>query len=298
VALLVDGLSRSVGLSLAAAYVGFNVQDFEKWVQLGILPAADPNTCGWRKENLDQALSALAEKGWPAHRDLPGIQRQPRTDGVGLKKYHHYRRGVPGALEGEPGSGVYMASLIAKNRQFALRHAAARKAEPAPPQNPIMAQPNPADRLGLPNLLTEHIGGMLPAAGHGARGRRKASRKPPLRRTLPENLPLYPEEYQLAAAILGPDRAEEWRAIARMLEREGLPLIDPLMGARFWPAVREFFESRNGLDERIVAGVKLPAVARVRCVPFVPDGKEVLDGEEASADPGRGRANRPQRPRP
>jgi hypothetical protein len=70
-------------------------------------------------------------------------------------------------------------------------------------------------------------------------------------------------------------------------------MVDPLLGARFWPAVRRFFLIRAGLDERILGGVKLPAPARVRVVPFAPDGNEVLDGEEASADTNRGCPNRP-----
>jgi hypothetical protein len=95
------------------------------------------------------------------------------------------------------------------------------------------------------------------------------------------HLPLYPDEDQIARAVLGSRRAHEWKAKAIILERQGLPAIDPLMGGRPWAAVLKFFRDRNELDERISLGVKLPAaIGRVRCVPFVPDGREVLNGEE------------------
>jgi hypothetical protein len=38
------------------------------------------------------------------------------------------------------------------------------------------------------------------------------------------------------ARYLG-QRPSDWRAKAIVLERHGLPRVDPLMGARYWPAV-------------------------------------------------------------
>jgi hypothetical protein len=58
---------------------------------------------------------------------------------------------------------------------------------------------------------------------------------------------LYPDEGKLARLVLG-DRAGEWPAKAAVLEREGLPRIDPLMWGRFWPAVKKWFFMRHGLD--------------------------------------------------
>jgi hypothetical protein len=40
----------------------------------------------------------------------------------------------------------------------------------------------------------------------------------------------------------------EWKAKATVLERHGLPPIDPLMGGRYWPAVRAFFDRRYGIS--------------------------------------------------
>jgi hypothetical protein len=51
---------------------------------------------------------------------------------------------------------------------------------------------------------------------------------------------LYPDEKSLGQWILG-DWAREWLAKAAVLERQGLPRIDPLMGGRFWPAVKTWF---------------------------------------------------------
>jgi hypothetical protein len=40
------------------------------------------------------------------------------------------------------------------------------------------------------------------------------------------DLPLYPNESELARLVLG-TRANEWRSKAAVLERQGLPKIDP-----------------------------------------------------------------------
>ena len=58
---------------------------------------------------------------------------------------------------------------------------------------------------------------------------------------------LYPDENELARCVLGKN-AKQWSSIATTLEREGLPQIDPLIGGRFWPAVRAFLDRRHGLS--------------------------------------------------
>lgn len=62
-----------------------------------------------------------------------------------------------------------------------------------------------------------------------------------------ETLPAFAGEAELGKALLGARRAGEWRALAPLLERRGLPKIDPLMGGRYVPAVKAFFDSDNGL---------------------------------------------------
>jgi hypothetical protein len=93
--------------------------------------------------------------------------------------------------------------------------------------------------------------------------------------------PLYPGEAEIARRVLG-ERAREWPGKAAVLEREGLPKIDPLMGGRFWPAVRQWFLDRHGLTEQ-GRRANLPANRRVRMVPFATDGEADFDGEKAQA---------------
>jgi hypothetical protein len=62
---------------------------------------------------------------------------------------------------------------------------------------------------------------------------------------------LYPDEQETARRVLGPN-AKKWPDIALILEREGLPRIDPLMGGRYWPAVAQFLNKRHGLVDAVV----------------------------------------------
>jgi hypothetical protein len=75
---------------------------------------------------------------------------------------------------------------------------------------------------------------------------------------------LFPCEAEIARRLSQSDK--RWRQIARLLEREGLPKIDPLMGGRFWPAVVGFFRARHGVS-------KIGDVM----VSQVPDGEEHWD---------------------
>jgi hypothetical protein len=63
---------------------------------------------------------------------------------------------------------------------------------------------------------------------------------------------LYPSEAEIALRVLGEGKVKQWAALVPTLEREGLPRVDPLFGARFWPAVRAWFERRNGLRPELV----------------------------------------------
>jgi hypothetical protein len=74
---------------------------------------------------------------------------------------------------------------------------------------------------------------------------------------------LYKTEAEIAAMVgLGP---AEWQRVAAELERQGLPLRDPLfLHRRYWPAVKAFLDRRHGLLHDAV-----PAAA---------DGRENWDG--------------------
>jgi len=76
-----------------------------------------------------------------------------------------------------------------------------------------------------------------------------------------DQLPLFADDSSIGAALFGPDRAEEWRSIASLLETRGLPKIDALMGGRYVPAVRAFFDRDYGLTST---------------APLAPDGVEEL----------------------
>lgn len=74
-------------------------------------------------------------------------------------------------------------------------------------------------------------------------------------------LPLFVTDDVLGAALLGPERVTEWRQMAPLLEARGMPKVGDLMGGRYVPAIKAFFDHSYGLD---------------RCgpPPLAPDGVE------------------------
>jgi hypothetical protein len=68
-----------------------------------------------------------------------------------------------------------------------------------------------------------------------------------MRRGALDDLPLFADDQALGAALLGARRAGEWRAIAPIYERRGFPKVDPVMGGRYVPAVRAFFDREYGI---------------------------------------------------
>ena len=71
---------------------------------------------------------------------------------------------------------------------------------------------------------------------------------------------LFPSEAEIARRLS--QDLPAWRAKAAVLEREGLPRVDPLMGGRYWPCVTAYFNRRYGLTS---------------IEPSEPDGLENLD---------------------
>jgi hypothetical protein len=78
-----------------------------------------------------------------------------------------------------------------------------------------------------------------------------------------ELLPLFADDKMIGAALLGPARTGEWCQLAPLLEARGMPKIDPLMGGRYVPAVKAFFDHIYGLDGNATK-------------PIIPDGFEDL----------------------
>jgi len=57
----------------------------------------------------------------------------------------------------------------------------------------------------------------------------------------------FPSEAEIARRLS--QTPADWSAKAKVLERDGLPHIDPLMGGRFWPAVEAWWLRRYGLSK-------------------------------------------------
>jgi hypothetical protein len=76
-----------------------------------------------------------------------------------------------------------------------------------------------------------------------------------------ELLPWFATDDAIASALLGPERVAEFKQLVPLLEARGLPKVDQLMGGRYLPAVRAFFDHQYGLD-------------RVGDPPLAPDGVE------------------------
>ena len=68
-------------------------------------------------------------------------------------------------------------------------------------------------------------------------------------RKLPSPTCLFPDEAEIARLILGPKRAKMWPALAIVLERRGLPKVNPQFGGRYWPKVRLFLDDMNRMDD-------------------------------------------------
>jgi hypothetical protein len=62
-----------------------------------------------------------------------------------------------------------------------------------------------------------------------------------------DKLPLFASEEAISAALMGPGKTAEWRQIVPLLERRGLPSVDGLLGGRYTPALKAFFDREYGV---------------------------------------------------
>ena len=77
-----------------------------------------------------------------------------------------------------------------------------------------------------------------------------------------DDLPMFAPDEAIAEVFMGPGKTAEWRQIAALLEGRGLPKIDQMMGGRYVPAVKRFFDD----EYKLTAGPPLAT----------PDGPEEL----------------------
>jgi hypothetical protein len=97
------------------------------------------------------------------------------------------------------------------------------------------------------------------AQGNYAHDRMTTRNKRAPARTI-EQLPLFADDDSIGEAVLGPERATEFKGIATLLEPQGMPKISPLFGGRYTRGVKMFLDGMQGL----AAGV----------VPLKEDGRE------------------------
>lgn len=68
-----------------------------------------------------------------------------------------------------------------------------------------------------------------------------------------DDLPMFAGDDDLATALLGTGKITVFRSVVPLLEARGFPKVDGLMGGRYVPAVRAFFnrEYRVNGEEQI-----------------------------------------------
>lgn len=62
------------------------------------------------------------------------------------------------------------------------------------------------------------------------------------------DLPLYASDAQLARTICGAAHEKEWTRFVLLHEGRGLPKIDPVLGGRYVPAVRQYLDALEGVS--------------------------------------------------
>ena len=73
---------------------------------------------------------------------------------------------------------------------------------------------------------------------------------------------MFAPDDEIAVVVIGPGKTTQWRQVVSLLESRGFPKIDPMMGGRYMPAVRRFFDD----EYKLTVGAALA----------VPDGPEEL----------------------
>jgi hypothetical protein len=66
-----------------------------------------------------------------------------------------------------------------------------------------------------------------------------------------DDLPLFANDEQIGEAVLGWERRKEFKALAVLHEREGMPKVSPVWGGRYVPAVKACLDSQYGLSTAV-----------------------------------------------
>jgi hypothetical protein len=66
-----------------------------------------------------------------------------------------------------------------------------------------------------------------------------------------DQLPLFSDDDSIGEAVLGPERAREFKGIATLFEPRGMPTISPVFGGRYVPAVKAFLDKNQGVADAI-----------------------------------------------
>lgn len=76
-----------------------------------------------------------------------------------------------------------------------------------------------------------------------------------------DRLPLFATDEEIGEAVLGWCRKDEFKGLAVLQERYGMPKMNPVWGGRYVPAVKAFLDHQYG-------------IGRTVAVPLAPDGIE------------------------
>jgi hypothetical protein len=64
-----------------------------------------------------------------------------------------------------------------------------------------------------------------------------------------DQLPLFANDDDIGEAVLGRERAGEFRGIAKVLEPQGMPTISPIFGGRYVPGIKTFLDKMQGIAD-------------------------------------------------
>jgi hypothetical protein len=98
----------------------------------------------------------------------------------------------------------------------------------------------PRQDEAIRNVIAQGEAAMVEIMEELAAPTQKRERKP--KRRTDDDLPLFASDEKISEVLMGPGKTREWLAIVPLLEQRGFPSINGLMGGRYIPAVKAFFD--------------------------------------------------------